>query len=57
MGTFAIDFFSRHEVYFGQHNDRGYNIKISANGIGLSNYYVSWMKLNNDNKALNKTVN
>ena len=33
-------------------NDRGYNIKIRTNGIGLPNYYVGWMKLNNGNKAL-----
>jgi hypothetical protein len=33
-------------------NDRDYNIKIRTNGIGLPNYHVGWMKLNNGNKAL-----
>jgi hypothetical protein len=28
-------------------NDRDYNIKIRTNGIGLPNYHVGWMKLNN----------
>jgi hypothetical protein len=29
-----------------------YNIKIRTNGIGLPNYHVGWMRLNNGNKAL-----
>lgn len=33
-------------------NDRDYNIKFRTNGIGLPNYYVGWMELNNGNKAL-----
>jgi hypothetical protein len=33
-------------------NDKDYNIKIRTNGIGLPNYHVGWMKLNNGNKAL-----
>ncbi|MDR1126923.1 MAG: hypothetical protein LBL06_02220, partial [Treponema sp.] len=33
-------------------NDKDYNIKIRTNGIGLPNYHVGWMILNNGNKAL-----
>jgi hypothetical protein len=33
-------------------NDKEYNPKIRSNGIGLPNYYVGWMKLNNGNKSL-----
>ena len=33
------------------YNDQGYNIKSRSNGIGLPNYYVGWMILNNGNKA------
>jgi hypothetical protein len=33
-------------------NDKDYNIRIRTNGIGLPNYHVGWMKLNNGNKAL-----
>jgi hypothetical protein len=33
-------------------NDRDYNIKFRTNGIGMPNYYVGWMRLNNGNKAL-----
>jgi hypothetical protein len=29
-----------------------YNIKRRINGIGLPNYYVGWMTLNNGNKSL-----
>jgi hypothetical protein len=32
--------------------DKDYSIKIRTNGIGLPNYHVGWMKLNNGNKAL-----
>jgi hypothetical protein len=34
------------------HNDKEYDPKIRVNGIGLPNYYVGWMKLNNGNKSL-----
>jgi hypothetical protein len=33
-------------------NDKDYNIRIRTNGIGLPNYHVGWMRLNNGNKAL-----
>jgi hypothetical protein len=33
-------------------HDKDYNIKIRTNGIGLPNYHVGWMRLNNGNKAL-----
>jgi hypothetical protein len=33
-------------------NDKDYKIKIRTNGIGLPNYHVGWMRLNNGNKAL-----
>ncbi|MDR2392536.1 MAG: PH domain-containing protein [Treponema sp.] len=33
-------------------NNKDYNIKIRTNGIGLPNYHVGWMQLNNDHKAL-----
>ena len=29
-----------------------YNIRIRTNGVGLPNYFVGWMKLNNGNRAL-----
>jgi hypothetical protein len=32
--------------------DTEYNIKIRTNGIGLPNYHLGWMRLNNGNKAL-----
>ena len=32
--------------------DKDYNIKIRTFGIGLPNYCVGWMRLNNGNKAL-----
>ena len=32
--------------------DKNYNIRIRTFGIGLPNYCVGWMKLNNGNKAL-----
>jgi hypothetical protein len=32
--------------------DKDYNIRIRTFGIGLPNYYVGWMRLNNGNKAL-----
>jgi hypothetical protein len=34
------------------YENKEYNIKIRTNGIGLPNYYVGWMKLNNGNNAL-----
>jgi hypothetical protein len=34
------------------HSDQEYNIKIRSNGIGLPNFYVGWMRLNNGNKSL-----
>jgi hypothetical protein len=33
-------------------NDSDYDLKIRTFGIGLPNYYVGWMRLNNGNKAL-----
>jgi len=33
-------------------NDSDYNLKIRTFGIGLPNYHVGWMRLNNGNKAL-----
>jgi hypothetical protein len=33
-------------------NDSNYDIKYRTNGIGMPNYYVGWMILNNGNKAL-----
>ena len=33
-------------------NDNDYNIRIRTFGIGLPNYCVGWMRLNNGNKAL-----
>jgi hypothetical protein len=33
-------------------NDRDYSITYRTNGIGLPNYHVGWMALNNGNKAL-----
>jgi hypothetical protein len=32
--------------------DKDYDVRIRTNGIGLPNYYVGWMRLNNGNKAL-----
>jgi len=32
--------------------DKDYNLKIRTFGIGLPNYVVGWMRLNNGNKAL-----
>jgi len=32
--------------------DKDYNIKSRTFGIGLPNYYIGWMRLNNGNKAL-----
>ena len=32
--------------------NKEYNISLRTNGIGLSNFYSGWMKLNNGKKAL-----
>jgi len=33
-------------------NDSDYDLRIRTFGIGLPNYYVGWMRLNNGDKAL-----